>query len=106
MAPRPATSSDLAVDHGVAALEPGRHDGRVAGVDDVQPVERLDVELQRVVALRVGRRADGARPEAGARTVADPVVERRADDGDVGRRAASAAGSSRWSRLQNVGRPT
>ena len=44
---------DLAVDHRVAALEPGRHDVRVAGVDHGQHLERLDVELERVERARV-----------------------------------------------------
>ena len=81
--------ADLAVDHRVAALDPGRDDVGVAGVDDGQDLERLDVELERVDrARRVLRLADRARPEAGARSVADGVVERRADDRDVDAEAA------------------
>ena len=83
--------ADLAVDHRVAALDPGRDDVRVAGVDDGQDVERLDVELERVDrARRVLRLADRARPEAGARSVADGVVERRADDRHVDARGGGA----------------
>ena len=51
------------------------------------------------------RLADRPRPEAGARPVADAVVERRADDRHVrraGRRSAGSPGGA----LQNVGRPT
>ena len=39
--------------------------------------------LERVAALRVRRLANGARPEAGAGPVADCLIHRRADDGDV-----------------------
>ena len=54
------------------------------GVDDGQDLERLDVELERVDrAGRVLRLADRARAEAGARSMGDRVVERRADDRDV-----------------------
>ena len=81
--------ADLAVDHRVAALDPGRHDVGVAGVDDGQDIEGVDVELERVDRARgVLRLADGARPEAGARSVADGVVERRTDDRDVDAAAA------------------
>ncbi len=76
--------ADLAVDHRVGPLDVRRDDVRVAGVDHGQDVERVDVELERMDRARgVLRLADGARPEPGARTVADRVVERRADDGDV-----------------------
>ena len=74
----------LAVDHRVGALDPGRDDVRVTGVDDVEDLERLDVELERVDgARRVLRLADRPRSEPGARPVADRVVERRPDDRDV-----------------------
>ena len=43
----------LAEDHRVAALERGGNDVRVAGIDDVEHLERLDAELQRVAALVV-----------------------------------------------------
>ena len=54
----------------------------------------VDVELERVDRARgVLRLADRPRPEAGARPVADGVVERRADDRDVdGRARRSSAG--------------
>ena len=83
--------ADLAVDERVGAIDPRRDDVGVAGVDDGQDLERLDVELQRVDrAGRVLRLADRPRPEPGARAVAHGVVERRADDRDVdaARRAA------------------
>src|SRR6476469_3627395 len=73
--------ADLAVDHRVAALDPGRHDVRVTGVDDGQDVVRIDVELERMDRARgVLGLPDGTRPEAGARPVADGVVERGTDD--------------------------
>ena len=37
-----------------------------------------------MLAVRVGRLADGARPEARPAAMADGVVEGRADDGDIG----------------------
>ena len=81
----------LAVDHGVTPLQPGRHDGGVTRIDHVEVPPRLHAELQRVVALRVGRRADGPRPEARTGAVADALVERDADDGHV-RRASGQGG--------------
>ena len=68
----------------VTALGPGRHDVGVTGIDHIQHPERLHAERQRVAAAGRGRLADGARPEAGTRPIADPVVERDAHDGDVG----------------------
>src|SRR3954453_11622013 len=76
--------TDLAVDQGMGPLDPRRDDVRVARVDDGQDLERLDGELQRMDrAGGVLRLADRSRPEAGARSVAHRVVERRADDRDV-----------------------
>ena len=63
--------ADLAVDHRVAALDPGGHDVRVAGVDDRQDLERLDAELERVdrprrvLRLADRRAARTARPSGG-----------------------------------------
>ena len=37
--------ANLAVDDGVASLDPGRHDVGVPGVDDGQDLERLDAQL-------------------------------------------------------------
>ncbi len=77
--------ADFPEDHRVAAGWHGRDDVRVAGVDDAELLERPDVKLERVDrASRVLRLPDRARPEAGARTVGDHVVERRADDRDIG----------------------
>ena len=68
IAPRRGDLEDLAVDQRVGALDPGRDDVGVAGIDDGQDLERLDVELERVDrAGRVLRLADRARAEAGAR---------------------------------------
>ena len=68
IAPVAATSRTLRWIRAWAALDPGRDDVGVAGVDDVQELERLDAELERVDrARRVLRLADRPRPEAGAR---------------------------------------
>ena len=81
--------ADLAVDHGVPALDPRRDDVRVAGVDDRQDLEGLDPELEGVDRpRRVLRLADRPRPEPRPGPVAHGVVERRPDDRDV--RAAGA----------------
>ena len=42
---------DLAVDHRVAALDPGRNDVRVAGIDDGQEIERLDADRRELQLL-------------------------------------------------------
>ena len=98
---------DLAVDHRVGALDPGRHDVGVAGIDDVEDLERLDAELERVDrARRVLGLADRPRPEASARSVAHGVVERRADDRDIDTRPRSSAGSVIQGRFMNVVGPT
>ena len=57
---------------------------RVAEVDDLQPVEDLQPEIQVIGARLVGRGADRPRTEPGARPVGRGDVERRPDDGDVG----------------------
>ena len=76
--------ADLAIDQRVGAVDPGRDDVGVAGVDDGQDLERLDAELERVDrAGRVLGLADRPRAEARAGPVAHGVVERRADDRDV-----------------------
>ena len=74
--------ADRALDRIVRARRVGRDDGRVAVVDDPQLAERVDLRLE-VRAGRAARSADRARREAGARTVGDEVVRRRADDRDV-----------------------
>src|SRR6185437_2321770 len=80
----PRDLAHLAMDEGVAALDPGGDDVGIARVDDGQDLERLDPELEGVDRSgRVLRLADRPRPEAGARPVADRVVERRADDRNV-----------------------
>ena len=56
----------------------------VAEVDDLEPVEDLQAEVEVVGARLVGGGADGPRTEPGARAVGGPDVERRADDRDVG----------------------
>ena len=92
---RPAARhiANLAVDHGVRSLDPGGHDVRVARVDDGQDVERVDLELQGVEAARgVVGLADGPRAEPGAGPVADRVVERRTDDGDVHAQSSELVG--------------
>ena len=79
---------DLAVDHRVGPLHVRRDDVRVAGVDHGQDIERVDVELERMDGTRgVLRLADRAWPEPRARPMADGVIERRPDDGDVHRSA-------------------
>ncbi len=80
--------ADLAVDHRVGPLDVRRDDVRVAGVDHGQDVERVDVELERMDGARgVLRLADRPWPEPRARSMADRVIERRPDDGDVHRTA-------------------
>ena len=75
---------DLALDHGMAALDVHRRDRRVAGVDHVEPLVRLDPELERVDRSGVvARLADGPRPESGPGSMAHRVVERGSDDRDV-----------------------
>ncbi len=56
---------------------------RVADVDDLQPVEDLEaeVEVERARLVGVGAHTPRAEPCTGA--VRGPEVERRAEDGDV-----------------------
>ena len=64
---------DLAVDERVRAVDPRRDDVGVARVDDVQELERLVAQLERVDrARRVLRLADGPRPEPRAGPVRSP----------------------------------
>ncbi len=56
----------------------------VAVVDDLEPVEDLDAQVEVVGPGLVGLAADGPGPEAGAGPVRGADVERRADDGHVG----------------------
>ena len=66
-------------------LDPGWDDVGVAGVDDVEDLERLDVELERVDrAGRVLGLPDGARSEPRPGSMAHRVVERRTDDRYIG----------------------
>ena len=59
--------TDLAIDEGVGAVDPGRHDVGITGIDDGQHLERLDIELERIDRpARVLRLPDGPRPEPGA----------------------------------------
>ena len=97
----------LAPDHLVAAGRVGGNDRRVAGINAVEPLKRLDVELQRVDGAGVvGRRADGARPEAGPRPIADRVVERRADDRDVRPACAQRPAIGQMGSFWKVAEPT
>ena len=57
---------------------------RVAEVDDLEPVEDLQPEVQVVGARLVGGGPDRPRAEPGAGPVGGRDVERRADDRDVG----------------------
>ena len=106
IAPVLATSRTLRIDDRVAAVDPGRDDVGVAGVDDGQDLERLDVELERVDrAGRVLRLADGARAEPGTRPVGHRVVERRADDRDVDLATAQLGRVGDPRQLHERGRP-
>ena len=97
----------LAVDQRVRALDPGGDDVGVAGIDDIEDLERLDVELERVDrARRVLRLADRARPESRTGAVADRVVERRADDRDVRLPGAELGGIGHPRQLHEADRPT
>ncbi len=57
---------------------------RVAEIDDFEPVEDLDPEIEVIRARLVGLGANGARTKARARSVGRGDVERCAHDGDVG----------------------
>ena len=57
---------------------------RVAEVDDLEPVEDLQPEVQVIGARLVGGGPDRPRTEPGAGPVGGGDVERRADDRDVG----------------------
>ena len=57
---------------------------RVAEVDDLQPVEDLQPEVQVIRAGLVRGGPDRSRAEAGAGSIRRCDVERGADDGDVG----------------------
>ena len=84
-------AEDLLVDHAERALEPCRHDGRIARIDDRQVRVRLGVQLDRPRVGRAprGRRhPDRPRTEPRARARRHALVERRADDRDVGVRGA------------------
>ena len=57
---------------------------RVAEVDDLEPVEDLQPQIQVIGAGLVGGGTNGARAEASARPVRGPDVERCPNDGHVG----------------------
>ena len=57
--------------------------GDVAGVDDLDGVERRDVQIGMVGAEKPGALPDGARSEPGPGPVARPGIERDADHTDV-----------------------
>src|SRR5207249_41572 len=71
--------ADDLLDRRVRARRVGGQDGRVAEVDDLQLLEGVDFRLE-VRPGWAGCRADRPRPEAGAGTVGDEVVDGRADD--------------------------
>ena len=52
IAPVVGDLADLAVDERVGAVDPRRDDVRVAGIDDVEHLERLDAQLERVDRAR------------------------------------------------------
>ena len=58
--------------------------GDVAGVCDLLPIERADVERGVVRPQQPGGLADVGRTEPCARPVADPRIKRDADDRDIG----------------------
>ena len=75
---------DALADVGVRALGLAVRAVGVAEVDDLQPVEDLEAEVQVVRARLVRRGPDRPRPEAGAGAVRRRDVERGADDRHVG----------------------
>jgi hypothetical protein len=76
---------DLLVDHPQPARETRRHHRRIAGIDGRDLVEHARLELDRPqIAGVVARRSDRPRAEASADAVRGAVVDRRADDRDVG----------------------
>ena len=60
----------------------GDHVG-ITGINDVEDLERLDAQLQRVAAVVVARLPDRAGTEASSRSIGHRVVKRRAHDGDI-----------------------
>ena len=72
----------------MTALRPRGHDVGITRIDDIEHPEWLDAKRQGVAAAGRGRLADGPRPETGAGAVADPVIERDAQDGHIGRTPA------------------
>ena len=57
---------------------------RVAEIDDFEPVEDLETQIQVIGARLVGSGTDGARAEPGTRPVRCRDVERRTDDRHIG----------------------
>jgi hypothetical protein len=81
--------ADLGTDGIVGALDVAGDDLAVAVVEDLEELERLDVEVEVVGgAAEVGGLTDGTRAEAGAGPVRRCGVCGRADDDDVGALAA------------------
>ena len=72
----------------MTALRPRGHDVGITRIDDIEHPEWLDAKRQGVAAAGRGRLADGPRPETGAGAVADPVIERDAQDGHIWRTPA------------------
>ena len=93
---------DALADVGVADLGLAVRAVGVAEVDDLQPVEDLQAEVQVVRARLVGGRADRPGSEAGAGSVGRRDVERGADDGHVGRHSSSCSTLVRNGRWPNV----
>ena len=69
IAPAAGDLEDLAVDQRVGALDPGRDDVGVAGVDDGEDLERLDIELERVDRARTCTAPRGWRAARSGRPV-------------------------------------
>jgi hypothetical protein len=74
--------ADRVLDRRMRLDRVGRGHGRVAEVDDAQDLRGVDAGLE-VGARRAAGGADRTRREAGAGTVRDEIVRRRADDRDV-----------------------
>src|SRR5664279_2942836 len=75
---------DLGLDVAVGAVRLAVRAVRVAGVDDIQPVEDVQAEIEVVRAWVVGGGPDGPRAEAGTRPVGRVDVQRGAHDRGIG----------------------
>ena len=90
-----------------AALDPGRDDVRVAGVDDVEDLERLDAQLERVDRAAVycaSRMARGPKRAPGRWVTASSNGAPTIATSDAAR--AELDGSVIQGRFMNVGGPT